>query len=226
MEFGLVTEGITDQIVLENILYGFFNDKDLPIDPLSPLRDATDEDKATTNSNWLEVFEYCKSSKFKEAVVIKDYVIVQIDTDVLRTNNVSKEYQMSFKHEDGKEFSVEEIVEAVKNKLIETIGEEFYRQFQAKIIFAISVHSIECWLLPIYFKTQKKKAGKIENCLNTLNEALKKSKLFYIDNKEPKYYRAIAEKYKKNKILMDSNKFNPSLKIFIEDLQSREISLE
>ncbi len=66
-EFGIVTEGITDQVVLENILYGFFKDKDLPVDPLSPLRDATDRNKAATSSNWIEVFEYCKSSRFKEA---------------------------------------------------------------------------------------------------------------------------------------------------------------
>ena len=44
-EFGLVTEGISDQIVLENLLFGFFNNKNIPIEPLQPLRDTTDENR-------------------------------------------------------------------------------------------------------------------------------------------------------------------------------------
>ena len=36
ISFGLITEGITDQIVLENILFGFFNNGDIPIDKKDP----------------------------------------------------------------------------------------------------------------------------------------------------------------------------------------------
>lgn len=225
MEFGLVTEGITDQIVLENILYGFFNDKDLPIDPLSPLRDATDRNKAATNSNWLEVFEYCQSSRFKEAVVIKDYVIVQTDTDALKGDSVPEKYRIAFKHADGQDFTVEEIIETVKNKLIELIGTEFYTTYQEKIIFSISVDQIECWLLPIYQNHLKNKVKKTQNCIETLNKALIKQKpSFSIDknNKNPEYYRIVSKEYNKNKKLMDCYSLNPSLKIFIESLPEPE----
>jgi len=221
MEFGLVTEGITDQIVLENILYGFFKDKDIPVDPLSPLRDATDRNKAATSSNWLEVFEYCQSKRFKEAVIIKDYIIVQVDTDVLKGDSVPEKYRMSFKHADGQDFTVDEIIKTVKNKLIELIGEEFYTTYQEKIIFAISVDQIECWLLPIYHNYLKNKVNKTQNCRETLNEALRKLKPpFSIDKKNPEYYRTIAKEYNKNKKLMDCYQLNPSLKIFIEMLSN------
>ena len=42
--FGLIAEGPTDHVVLENILVGYFNDPDLTqsIRELQPLRDATD----------------------------------------------------------------------------------------------------------------------------------------------------------------------------------------
>jgi hypothetical protein len=32
--FGLVAEGVTDHVVLENILIGYFNDPDLVVRPL------------------------------------------------------------------------------------------------------------------------------------------------------------------------------------------------
>jgi len=55
--FGLICEGITDQIVIENILVGFFNNPDIEVFALQPLRDATDENLATTHANWHKVFD-------------------------------------------------------------------------------------------------------------------------------------------------------------------------
>ena len=102
--FGLITEGITDQIVIENILFGVFKNTDILVEPLSPLRDETDENRASTSSNWHEVFEYCKSQRFKQAVFNTDYVIIQVDTDVFMGDSVGKEYQISFKSERGQGF--------------------------------------------------------------------------------------------------------------------------
>lgn len=227
IDFGLVTEGITDQIVLENILYGFFKNRDIPIDPLSPLRDKTDENRASTASNWHEVFEYCKSSKFKEAVLIKDYVIVQVDTDVFMGDSVGKAYQVALKDENGKDLTVEDIIKNVVAKFVELIGIDFYKKFGEKIIFAISVHSIECWLLPLYF-TQKAQKAKTKNCLKTLNQVLGKQEGFTISAKNPEYYRTISRKFWKDKKVHVSKvyKTNPSLHIFINELESRKIVIE
>ena len=220
--FGLITEGITDQVVIENILYGFFNDKDIPVNPLSPLRDATDENKAASASNWIEVFEYCKSSRFKSELFINDYLIIQIDTDALQGDSVPEKYKISLSND----LSVEEIIERVKEKLIGYIGMDFYDKHQSKIIFAISVHSIECWLLPIYFPGQPAKASKTENCLKTLNSVLQQREGFYIDKKELKYYRDISEKFKKNKDLKRWCILNPSFHGFILELEKRDIRIE
>lgn len=38
VRFGLISEGITDQIVLENILGGFFDSSDIEVDALQPTR--------------------------------------------------------------------------------------------------------------------------------------------------------------------------------------------
>ena len=63
--FALVTEGLTDQIILEQILFGFFDDPDIVINPLQPLRDETDSNRVVTPGNWHQVLEYCASTEFR-----------------------------------------------------------------------------------------------------------------------------------------------------------------
>ena len=222
IEFGLVTEGISDQIVLENILFGFFNNKNIPVEPLQPLRDTTDENRYIGQANWIEVFEYCQTNIFKVAVATKDYVIVQIDTDALNGDSVPEKYRLNLQ-----QAILEETITIVKSKLIDLMTLDFYEQFQHKILFAISINAIECWLLPFYFPSLKTKAAKIENCMSTLNEGLQKAgHKFYIKAKDPNYYREASEPLKKHKELIRLYELNPSLKIFVDDLQNRHIEVE
>ncbi|MFK7970870.1 MAG: phage tail protein [Bacteroidia bacterium] len=223
--FGLIAEGITDQIVIENILYGYFSNKDLEITELQPKRDAADDNLASTHGNWDQVFKYCESDDFKGAFLNKElYAVIHLDTDVFASGNVSKAYQLHLKHADGKNFTVQETVDAVKDKLIECIGGEFYNKHQERIIFAIAVGEIECWLLPLYF-TDKKKA-KTVNCLQTLNQELSKGKKgFTIDAKKPDYYRTVSKPYQKQKTLKSKGPQNPSLGMLLNNLDERGIEI-
>jgi len=77
-KFGLITEGITDQIVIENILCGFYrdyDDLDEEISPLEPPRDETDMKQAYSEfgTGWSAIFNYlsetrCCEDKLKKAV--------------------------------------------------------------------------------------------------------------------------------------------------------------
>ena len=213
--FGLIAEGQTDQIVIENILIGYFNNYDLVVNPLLPLRDETDRCRVENYSNWLKVFEYCKSSKFREAFQFNDYIIVQVDTDV------SEEVHYNIpKYQNGKELTSEQLIEKIAEKFKGLIGEEFYRQYKEKIIFAISVHSTECWLLPLYC-TANKKAAQTKGCFDRLRRQIKRS-----INKNYEDYNSITSEYCKNKILMNNYTRNPSLKVFIEEIQQRNIVVE
>jgi hypothetical protein len=216
--FSLITEGVTDQIVIEHILFGFFNDKDLVINRLQPKEDLEQQDIAVTHGNWDQVLKYCKSSDFQGAFTAFDtYIIIHIDSDVFSSEHIGKEYSLSFKHDNGSDFSVEEITEAVSKKLIEAIGEEFYIKKKERIIFAIPVGQIECWLLPLYYSNNKK--SKTVNCLNTLNQELSKGKKgFTIDAKKAVYYRKATKDYLKQRILLKKGPENPSLKIFLDSL--------
>ena len=215
--FGLITEGLTDQIVIETILAGYFNNPDIDIRPLQPERDKDDENKSHNYGGWSQVFAYYESNNFKEAFQFIDYIIIQIDTDV------SEDYNIAKQDENG-EFTPQQLIAKVIEKFRDGIGEDFYNTNQQKIIFAISVHSIECWLLPLYY-TDKQKKAKCKNCLNTLNYELSKQHKFTIDKKakNPEYYREIAKQYGKHKVLMKHYQDNPSLKIFIEEIESRNI---
>lgn len=214
--FALVTEGITDQIVIENILVGFFDDPNLEVNPLQPLRDETDRNRAANPGNWHKVLEYCASEEFCGAFQFNDYVIVQIDTDV------AADYGVSSRDEEGDEFSNEEMYQRVRAKLIAQIDPEFYVNYAQQILFAISVQSIECWLLPLFFTDNKK--SKTVNCLSTLNQGLKTKKPYSIDpnNKNPRYYEDISAEYTKHRKLMSLYASNPSLEAFVHELETTQ----
>jgi len=217
ISFGLVTEGLTDQIVIENILAGYFNSPDLDIRQLQPERDKDNENKSTYGG-WTLVFDYCKSSDFQEALQFIDYIIIQIDTDVSENYNIPKQ-------DENGEFTPQQSIEKVIEKFRDTIGEDFYNKHQQRIVFAISVDSIECWFLPLYYTDSRK--AKIPNCLDTLNRELAKKHNFTIDAnaKNPKYYQEISEPYRNPKVLMNHYAENPSLKKFIEEIKSRDIKI-
>ena len=214
INIGLIAEGLTDQIVIENILAGYFNNLDLDITPLQPQRDKKDENKFTGYGSWSQVFAYCRSRDFQDSFQSNDYIIIQIDTDV------SEEYGIPQQDENG-ELTPEQLIEKVIEKFKQEIGEDFYTQCQQQIIWAISVHSIECWLLPLYYQDSKK--SKLKNCLGTLNQELIKKHDFTIDAKKPEYYREISQKYSKHKNLMACYQDNPSLKSFVVDIESKKI---
>ncbi|MEG3842223.1 hypothetical protein [Microcoleus sp. herbarium14] len=115
----------------------------------------------------------------------------------------------------------EQLIEKVIEKFKKEIGEDFYSKFQQRIIWAISVHSLECWLLPLYYQDSKK--SKLKNCLGTLNKELLKKHDFTIEAKKPEYYRKISQQYSKHKVLMACYQHNPSLNSFVVEIASKEI---
>ena len=163
--------------------------------------------------------EYCASRRFQEALQFYDYIIIQIDTDV------SEDYGVPKQDETG-EFTVEQIIEKVRERLASCIGDVFYSRYSERILFAISVHSVECWLLPLYYSDRRK--SKLASCLRTLNQVLQRAERFTIDpnRKNPDYYRHICRQYCKHKTLMKFYSENPSLKIFIAEIEGRNIVIE
>lgn len=149
-KFGIVSEGPTDQIVLEHILCGFFNDESMLITKLQPSEGEP--------GNWDKVFKYCESEEFEKSFLFHDFVIIQIDTDFMRRGEVPEKYRINIQPQ----MEIQQIVTAFTAKLIQLIGNNLYPKIENKIIFAISVDEIECWFLPIYFPDRKKYILKLQ----------------------------------------------------------------
>ncbi len=202
VKFGFVVEGPTDRAVLENILIGYF-DEDISeyFTRLQP-REMKD------SGGCKRILTYCQSTDFVDAFDDSDFVIVQIDTD--------RSFEFNVLHdENGEKLTIETLVQNVKtyfDTLFKTaFGDAFLDTFGHRILFAVAVHSTECWLLPLYFKADKDKMD-IKNCYQKLNTKIEGLTKTY------KKYDAISADYRNAKTLGKSVDKNTSLNLFFEEL--------
>jgi len=111
--FALITEGITDQVVLETVIRAnchSMTTDEINIVPLQPTRDATDTARAKDFGGWEKILEYCSSpNRILEALDFNDYVVIHIDTDCAEHPNFG--VQLS---QNGLERRVAEIINDVK----------------------------------------------------------------------------------------------------------------
>lgn len=209
--FAGIVEGVTDKRVITNILAGYFNNPDIKIAWLQP-RDTIANTKEPP-AGWTRVLKYCKSEQFKKAFQENEYVIIHIDTDV----SPKETFDIPHQNENGELLTPEQLIAKVVNKFRSLISEDFYDQHVDKIIFAIAVHSIECWLLPLCLPDKKEE---IDDCPNTLKRGLPNFK-----PKNPRYYQDISMEYTNQNSLLKLYGGNPSLKIFVEELAKRNIEI-
>jgi len=138
-------------------------------------------------------------------------MIIQVDTDCAQDFGVEVP--------SGKYADVwPEIVERVKSRLIDAMPAGLYAEHANRIIFAIAVDSIECWLLPLF--TQQNKRAKTTGCLGELNQQLKKFG-FTIDAKQKNkggHYQKVVRKIKKRKDVEAMTKHQPSFRAFLDQL--------
>ena len=220
-DFGLAGEGVTDQIVLENVLFGLYGDVDEfdedEIAYLQPLLDATDEDGL---GSWTRLLTYLDNKRFRADVLNHQFVIIQVDTDVA----AEKGFDVALVDDNNQSLSVEAIVDNVKRRLIEQIDvakEGFYEEHKENIVFAVSVHSLECWLFNLHNKDPRR-TGRILACTSHLQKvvAAENSLPKFAKNK-PVYDELSAQFYKKKgKKIAEVAKVDTSFGIFIEDLKS------
>ena len=196
--FAGIAEGITDQKVINNILVGYFNNRDINVNWLQPA-------KVGKSGGHGEVTNYCRSRKFKAVFDLNEYVIIHIDTDI------SLKLGISHQDENGQLLSPLQLIERFIAKFREIIGEDFYDQYAEKIIFAIAVHKIECWLLPLHCQEEKSETIDCQNILSKIFPEMK-------TEKDYKHYQKISMEYSNSESLFKLSPENPSLKAFIDEL--------
>lgn len=183
-----------------------------------------------SHGGWIELIKFLKSSAFEDEIANTSYVVIQIDTDVCDMKGFDIPYK-SLADTDHTKF-----YELIKCKIIEWMNScgiplnkrkkrrfIFYKDkrktktslfdfYQDRIIFAISIHSLECWLLA-YHDTRPRKC-KITGCESALNryltskgKSISKNAPDYITHslgfKTPENHTSITTKSESFKIFVD-----------------------
>jgi hypothetical protein len=123
------------------------------------------------------------------------------------------------------------LVERVVERLKREIGERDWTTYTGRFIFAIAVHQIECWVLPLWFSDAH--ARKITGCIAALGscpnlrQKLTEKKFRWIraEEKDARSYDEASRGYRKPQLLHDQGRKNPSLAMFLDDLDRRGLML-
>lgn len=221
-DFALVAEGATDHAVLKNILLGYFRNQREP----AINREHPDPRAEAEYGGWTLLFQYLHEKKFRQAFQFNQFLIIQVDTDV------SEEVGFEVPHQNANgPLSTEALVECVIDRLCREIGEADLLTYDGRFIFAIAVHQIECWVLPLWFSDAK--AEKVTGCITTLGacqnlrEQLTQKRLRWIraEEKDPRSYDEASRGFRKTHTLFTEGRKNPSLALFLEELDRRRLIL-
>lgn len=209
MRFITVSEGLTDFPVLKNLLIGFFDNKNLSVSRILP--------EGNESVGWGNLLNYLSTEKFRGIFELKEnFAIIHIDTDKC------EEWKQGLHNIGDNKLAVADFIEDVKRRLVIIIGEDFYETVKDRMLFAITVHEVECWLLP-FNAALPAHQSKMVNCLETL-ERIANSRGFSLNQKnyrEGRNYEELSKPLKSNKELMHKYLLNPSLKIFVDNLLAR-----
>lgn len=180
--FGLVTEGITDQAVLENIINGIVLAKTDDEADFVFSQPAQGVGKQKNDGGWERVFEFLATEDLMiDALEKVSFLVIHLDSD----QGTHKNFGVALLDAAGKPRPTIDIISDVKNVLISKISPAVYLKYRDKLVFAIAVHSLECWLLPLFGK-KRSRANEV-NCERKLAHELRvKGKNRFVERREDK----------------------------------------
>ena len=207
--FALMTEGITDQVILEKLIYELCSeafDDDIDVRPIQPTRDETDK-KQGSFAGWTLLFEACRVLS-EDALATNDYVVIHVDTDEGDKEGFNLPLTIG-----GVDRPYYDIIVDAEQILIGHIGRAIYDANKDRFIFAIPVLSTESWLLYFHFNKDHTK-----NCLNRLVSEIQR-----VDSRNHSKcyddYFVLAKKMKKKNLTLHEGAKN-SFGIFVAKLMA------
>ncbi|GAB5342593.1 hypothetical protein [Pseudomonas fluorescens] len=220
--YALVSEGITDQVILEKIIYTVIEgntDEEPEINILQPFRDATDIARQAKESfgGWEQVLEFCENPiKLSDALEFNDFLVIHIDTDCCEHPNFGVPL-----HQGGVELSIDALISNVEDFIKNKLTYGFLATYSERVIFAIAVHATECWLIPAH-ESQPDKKDRTKSCEHHLKRSLAKSGQEYQKNYD--IYFKLSSCFNKLKNINTHRRHNRSLDIFISNLEKASLA--
>jgi hypothetical protein len=216
IKFAVIAEGILDQVVLERIIDTIFKKKllnNILVNPVQPERDATDNSKVAQScfGGWEGVIEYCaKTELLNQALQVNDYLIIHIDTDVCGHKNFNLPIIANSTPAQSRS-----LILNVESFLASVLTSNFFNANKHRIIFAVAVHSTECWFLPSYSPNAGTQ-GATSTCEAKLQSALSKKNIAY--EKDYDVYHSLSKCFKKHSDLIIYKDKSSSLGVFVDKL--------
>ena len=215
-KIGIVSEGVSDFFILKHIVERYLKEKEVYTIPLKPK--VTSKNKQEGFGTWQGVFDYIKGDDNLIVEAVKEgceYVVVQIDTDV------SSQYGVENNPGDVQAFWT-----AIKDKLTGSVHPDFPKD---KLIFAICIQEIECWLIP-FVSTIENECQNTDRCLNIVNRHIRTKGSIDKQNKNSqqaqRLYHYILGQKKKPLEIKDCSRYNFGFKELIERLDEFGAVLE
>ena len=208
-KIGIVSEGVSDYQILKHIVGRYLKEYDPNVIALKPK--ITNQWKQQGYGTWQGVFEYIEGNDKLILEAVNEgceFVIIQIDTDV------SNEYKVTNDLTD-----IDAFWSSVKEGLLQSVHSDFPLD---KLVFAICIQEIECWLIPFNKSVNEKECVNTNSCLNILNKHIRTLGTIDKDNKNSqqaqKLYQLILKEKRKPKEIADCARYNYGFRKFIEQL--------
>lgn len=205
---GLICEGVSEINIMTRIISKYLNDEVI-VNPIEP-ETKTENGFLVQNGygGWQQVLAHCNDETVEKILEFNDYLLIQIDTDA----SIQKGYDVAPQDESGKTKDVAVFYQDVKNRLLANISKDVQARYEGRILFAICMNELECWLLPLYYSNGNK--CRTNNCLYALNQALGKKNIGGIPEKDKNsayarnVYHKILKNFKNKKTIFDCARYH------------------
>lgn len=191
---GLICEGVSEINVVTRIVSKYLGDN-ISIHAIEP-ETKFENGHLVQNGygGWQQVLRHCNDETVERIMEYNDYLLIQIDTDTANQQG----YDVNTLDANGQVKTPDVLYQDVKSRLLANISVEVQEKYKGRILFAICMNEIECWLLPLYYTNNNR--CKMQNCVYTLNQALSKKNIGGIpaNDKNDPYARIIYGKVLKN----------------------------
>lgn len=164
------------------------------------------------------MLKYCGRDDLSDILIENDYIVIQIDTDQSQTIP----FNISHACSDGQPKPPFQLHSEVIQKLQSFINPRILKKNRNNILFAICIHTIECWLLPLYY-TNNQKTSTL-NCLIKLNSALRRQNRPTIPQTDKngsnakRAYCTVLNDLKRKTDIIEIAQFNYGFEYFINSL--------